>query len=154
MPAVPPRRQSKPTRISTQERMFVEAYCTPGVGPVEAARVAGFKSPDLSACAYNQLRKPKIKEAIEKLMTATTKQYKVTRESIIQRVAEKFWEKDATAGEVARLGKLLAEMTPGALVPVDVHHTGELTLEAFLSAGQVDPNPQTEAPARLQLVGE
>jgi phage terminase small subunit len=138
--------------LTPKERLFVASYTT-SQNAEAAAVAAGFAPNKAIVTARRLMAQPKIKQALELALRPVLERYNVNRESIIQRVAEKFWEKEATAGEVARLGKLLAEMTPGALVPIDVHHSGELTLEAFLSAGQV-PQGTEDQPPKLQLVGE
>lgn len=55
-------------RLTTKQRLFVEAYCGPALGnATEAARLAGYKGNDvtLSSVGSENLRKPQIAEAIE-----------------------------------------------------------------------------------------
>ena len=65
---------------------------------------------------------------------------KVTRELIQQRTCSIALDPGTPIGERLRALRMLAEMTPGALVPVGVHHSGNMSIEEFVAAAGGKPD--------------
>ena len=125
-------------KLTPKVRLFLTAYTlNPEAGPEAAALKAGYTASSAKKAA-RILDVPAVKKALAETMAPIMEKHNVTRDGIIKRVAEKFYDTTTTPSEVARLGKLLAEMTPGALVPVQVNHR-ELSLEDFIEAGGGKP---------------
>ena len=70
--------------LTERQRRFCEAYSSNGGNALDAARKAGYKRPDPQGA--ENLGKPSIKAAIEKLRTATTSAAIMTREQ-----RQEFW---------------------------------------------------------------
>lgn len=74
------------------------------------------------------LRRPKVQALIAERLAAAG----ITHATIRARVAGRFFSEGTTNADVARLGKLLAEMTPGALAPQKHEHAVGLTWEQLV----------------------
>jgi phage terminase small subunit len=112
----------------------VEHYTSDCAGNISRAYIAaGYRAGGVQN-AGRLLKNPKVLKAIEKVMAPSVEKAGVSRDELVQKLAERFRDPNVLNTDLVRIGKLLAEMTPGALVPVGVKVTG-MTLEDFIAMG-------------------
>lgn len=145
-----PSTRNKNRLPTAKERLFVHHYSADPEGGIgRALRAAGYTENFVHKSSKKIMANPVVQRLLSEATAVIFAKLDVTREKIIRRVAEKFFANDATASEVSRLGKLLAEMTPGALVPINVNHSVGMSLEDFLKEKDATTTSPTPGGAEL-----
>lgn len=77
--------QQKTERLTGKQKAFAIAYCANGFNGTQAARDAGYKSSDatLAVIAYENLRKPKIRAAIDEMLKAN----RMSKDEVLYRLS-------------------------------------------------------------------
>jgi hypothetical protein len=109
---------------------FVEALCDLGQitfgNATEAALAAGYGAGNRKSAREVGC---KLRARHAKLIARHLAAGGITGETIRLHVASRFFDSKASNADVARLGKLLAEMTAGALAPQKLEHSGGIVVE-------------------------
>lgn len=122
--------------LTERERKYVELYTTDFHGRNEAAAIAAGYPKKTIRVAVNRLNKhPAVQSKIKAVMAPAIAKAELTRDELVAKLATRFREPEVTNSDLVRLGKLIAEMLPGALVPVGLKVTG-MTLEDFIKSGE------------------
>lgn len=141
-------------------RNFVAAYRTrtPDEPLYEIAKRAGWRAKSkekLSQQAQHCLKIPAVQVALRHPVEPPAKgpKPKVTPEFLRRRARDIVLDPLTPKGELLKALKFLAEMTPGALVPLGVNLSGRLGIEDFVRAAggapEERPRPPPEVPAPI-----
>lgn len=128
--------------FSHEERNFIEAYRTRTMDEplLEIARRAGWNCQDTARAKRNiryLMRKPGFQTALDHPTEPRGKhgkRPKVTPEFLLHRARDIVLDPLTPKGEMLKALRFLAEMTPGALVPLGVNLSGRLGIEDFVRA--------------------
>lgn len=122
--------------LTDLERRFVDLVTTEFIGNhLKAGAAAGLPKTYLKQHVHRLMKRQVVKDAIAERMRPSMEKAGITRDEIVAKLAARFRDKNVANIDMVRIGGLLADMMPGARVPVGLKVTG-LTLEDFINQGR------------------
>ena len=113
--------------LSEKQRRFCEAFSANGGNAFDAAKQAGYKQPQVQG--HENMKKPRIIEALERLRQPITKKAIATREDRQAWWSEVMKNEDCDITARLRASELLGRSQADFTDKHDVNQTGNITFE-------------------------